>query len=265
MTDDVVVPATPPASGDAVTAQTPVVPTVEKTDAAPDPAKTEPVKKKTDYRQQKIAELSYQNREDRRLIDRLTGLLEKGAAVPTAENQPPKVEDFKTLDEYLDARDKYVESKRPGKEAKPDDGKNAEYGRQLEAARQDLFSAGSEKHEDFVDLVTSDNVKITPVMRDAIFELDDLDIQVDATYYLAQNPKEALRISKLSPMRQVQEIGKLEVKITSAPPPKQPSKAPAPIAPVGSNAVSDSMPKDSDDTETWIKKERKRLAKKYAE
>lgn len=253
-------PATPAVNGDAAPAPVVENPTAPAADAAPDPAKTEPVKKKPDYRQQKIADLAYQNRENERKIDRLMSLLEKQVG-QKPEGQPPKIEDFKTLDEFLDARDKYAESRRKVDE-KPAAGMNPDYERAVDAARSDLMNAGSEKYEDFEDLITSDNLRITPIMRDAIFELDDIDTQVELSMYLGRNQKEALRISKLSPMRQVQEIGKLEAKITSAPPPKRPSAAPAPMAPVGgTNTPSDTI-QDVEDYPTFLKKRNKELGRK---
>lgn len=236
-------------------------PTGEKPDAVPEPAK-EPVKKKPDPQK---SELSYLKREIKRRDERLLSLLEKQldkpAVVQKTDDPPPDINKFSNLDEYLNARDAWIEKKRAGKEVKPDEGPkpNIEYERAVQAARDDLMAAGSEKYEDFEELVTADNVKITPAMRDALFELDDSDLQVEVTYFLAQNPKETLRISKLSPLRQIAEIGKLEAKISSAPPPKKPSNAPDPIAPVGSGKVDTLEHREGDSYKEFERKERARL------
>jgi hypothetical protein len=43
------------------------------------------------------------------------------------------------------------------------------------------------------------------------------DIGPDLAYWLGSNPKEADRISRLSPLLQAREIGKIEAKITADP------------------------------------------------
>ena len=207
-------------------------PPESKPDAASDPAQAEQPKK-VDPRQKKIAELSYQTREQQRRIDQLLGMVEKQITQPKQqEGQPPKIEDFQTLDAFLEARDEYREKAKAAKSGQgnqPDE----RYMQAVQAARDDLMSVGSEKYEDFEEVVTGDNVKITPAMRDAVFALDDQEVQAEVTYFLGKNPKEAARIAKLPPVRQIAEIGKLEAKITSQPTPtKRPSSAPDPISPV---------------------------------
>lgn len=269
MTDESqVVTGTATASADAAqqavqSGTTPATTGETKPDAASDTAQAP---RKTDPRQKKIAELSYQNREMQRQIDRLLGVVEKTA---TRQNQPadqpPKMSDFSTVEEYLDARDAYAE-KRHTHSQKPAEGRTDQHSHQyqqaVEAARNDLMSSGAEKYEDFEEVVTDDSVKITPVMRDAIFELDDQAIQADVAYYLGKNPKEALRISRLSPIRQIAEIGKLEMKLSSTPSPsKRPSAAPAPITPVsGGNTASDEI-QETEDFKSFLKKRNKQLGR----
>ena len=262
---EVVVPGTPPESGDAAP---PAVPTGENpattaapADAASDPALA-PAPKKPDPRQKKIAELAYQNREQQRQIDRLLGLVERTTTAPrnqTADN-PPKIEDFRTIDEFLDARDQYRDKLREQKAPNTDKGADPQqqrYQEAVKAATDDLFSAGAEKYEDFEEVVRDDSVKITPAMRDAIFELDDLDTQTELAYYLGKNPKEALRISRLSPIRQVSAIGKLEATLSTKPAPvKRPSAAPAPINPVSGAETKSTKITVKDSVAEHIKKRR---------
>ena len=268
---EVVVPGTPPESGDAAP---PAVPTGENpattaapADAASDPALA-PAPKKPDPRQKKIAELAYQNRENQRQIDRLLGLVERTIARPQSQtaDQPPKIEDFRTIDDFLDARDQYrAKQREQQRDTKPDpsaDPQQQRYQEAVKAASDDLFSAGSEKYEDFEEVVRDEQVKITPAMRDAIFELDDLDMQTEVAYYLGKNPKEALRISRLSPIRQVSAIGKLEATLSAKPAPvKRPSAAPAPITPVGGgNTTTDEIAPQEEYT-SFLKKRNKQLGR----
>jgi hypothetical protein len=90
-------------------------------------------------------------------------------------------------------------------------------------------------------------------------------------YHLGQNPAEAKRIAQLSPLSQAKEIGKLEDKLSSNPPAKKTSSAPAPISPVNGKGTStptydttDPRSIQSMDTSTWIAKERERQMKKAA-
>jgi hypothetical protein len=94
------------------------------------------------------------------------------------------------------------------------------------------------------------------------------DVGPDVAYYLGTNPKEADRISGLSPYLQAKEIGKIEVKIASNPPVKKTSSAPAPINPVtarGTTSTYDTTDPRSTKTMSdsqWIEAERQRQIKK---
>lgn len=230
-------------------------PTTEKSDAEDEPAAEDDVSKKLSAAEKKLAKMSYEQREARRREERLIALLEERKQ-QTSETQPPKIEDFETLDDYIDARYAYNAQKSAGpkQETGIDPG--------FHQAREDLMFEGSGKYEDFVEKVTSDAAPITPVMANAIFELEDMDSQVEIAYTLANNPREAMRISRLSPLRQVAEIGKLEAKL-SAPTPakKQPSKAPQPIKPVGGSKTNSDEIADEEDFETFLKKRNKQLGR----
>lgn len=279
MTEEADVTATPAASGDTAPAvpETPTTDKLEgqepesKPDAASDPAQPkEP--KKVDPRQKKIAELSYQTREQQRRIDQLMGMVEKQINQPRqADDRPPNVGDLKsdgspmyaTLEEYLEARDEYREKAREAKANPGKDQPDPRYVQAVQAARDDLYAAGAEKYEDFEEVVGSDDVKITVAMRDAIFALDDQELQAEVSYYLGKNPKEAARIAKLPPVRQIAEIGKLEVKVSSQPTPtKRPSAAPAPIAPVGGSNTNTNTLTGNESMKDFIAKRNRQLGRK---
>jgi hypothetical protein len=96
------------------------------------------------------------------------------------------------------------------------------------------------------------------------------DIGPELAYYLGTNPKDAERISRLAPLAQAKEIGKIEAKLASDPPMKRTTSAPAPISPVtarstGSQAYDTTDPR-STKTMTdsqWIEAERLRQRKKW--
>ena len=210
--------------------------TPEKSEAEAVPA-SQPDPKKTDPRQRKIAELSYRLREQDRHIDRLIGLAEKQVSARQPEDKPPKIEDFGTIDEYVDAKLEHRERQKTGKaeQAKTEQARTEDRSGGVSAIAQELILSGSEKYEDFEEKVFSPDVRISPIMADAILSLDDPAMRADVAYYLASNTKEAIQISRLHPARQAAEIGKLEMKLASKPEPKKPSLAPVPITPVGGN------------------------------
>ena len=91
------------------------------------------------------------------------------------------------------------------------------------------------------------------------------DLGPDLAYWLGSNPKEADRISRLSPLLQAREIGKIEAKITAEPVQKKTSTAPDPIRPVTARAVNSGVTDTTDprsvktmSTSDWIAAERQR-------
>jgi hypothetical protein len=262
MTDET---GTAPATADTAPAvtQTPEAPAEQATtapaDAEPKPA-AEP--KKVDPRQRKIAELSYRLREQDRRIDQLIGLSDKQvqSRQSAQEDEPPRIEKFSTIDEYVDAKLEYREKQKQAKAPEP---ARQDHSQAVNAAAQELVMSGSDKYEDFEEVVFAPNVQITPYMADAILNLDEPDMKAEVAYYLAKNQKEALQISRLAPSRQAAEIGKLEMKLSSKPEPqKKPSSAPEPIAPVNAGRnVNDTTLKDSDDIKTWLKNRNKLMGR----
>ncbi len=119
-----------------------------------------------------------------------------------------------------------------------------------------------DKYEDFEQVAYNPSLKITTVMAQTI---QASEIGPDVAYYLGTNPKEADRISRLSPFLQAKEIGKIEAKVTDSPPVRKPSNAPAPIQPVAARSSSgpaydttDPRSLKSMSTSDWIAAERQR-------
>jgi len=126
--------------------------------------------------------------------------------------------------------------------------------------------AAREKYDDFEAVALNPRLPITSVMAQTI---QASDIGPDVAYYLGANPKEADRISRLPPILQAKEIGKIEVKLADNPPVKKTSNAPAPIKPVNARA-SGSPAYDTTDPRSvktmsaseWIEADRQRQIKK---
>jgi hypothetical protein len=86
----------------------------------------------------------------------------------------------------------------------------------------------------------------------------------------ATNPKDAARISRLAPLVQAREIGRIEAKLASDPPMKRTTSAPAPISPVtarstGSPAYDTTDPRSTQNmtASQWIEADRARQRKKW--
>lgn len=132
---------------------------------------------------------------------------------------------------------------------------------------QDKEEEAIEKYADFKQVVYNDDLPITDEMADTIRSSD---IGPDIAYYLGSNPKEAARISRLSPLIQAKELGKIEAILSNNPPTKKTSSAPPPIAPIvarssgfASYDTTDPRAIQNMSTTDWIIAERKRQAKKW--
>jgi len=132
---------------------------------------------------------------------------------------------------------------------------------------QEREEMARDKYDDFEQVAYNPNLPITNVMAETI---QHSEIGPELAYYLGTNPKDAERISRLSPFMQAKEIGKIEAKLADNPPVKKTTSAPAPISPVtarttGSPALDTTDPRSikSMTTSQWIEAERLRQTKKW--
>ena len=143
--------------------------------------------------------------------------------------------------------------------------------RQLNAvveAYHDREEDARAKFDDFDQVAYNPALRITTVMAQAI---QSSDIGPEVAYHLGTNPKEAERISRLAPLVQAREIGKLEARLVATPPvPKRTSNAPAPFAPVTARGAvnptydtTDPRSIKSMTTSEWIAADRARQMKKW--
>ena len=122
------------------------------------------------------------------------------------------------------------------------------------------------QYDDFEQVAYNPQLRVTDVMAETIKASD---MGPDLAYWLGTNPKEADRISRLAPLLQAREIGKIEAKLGSNPLVKPTTSAPTPISPVtartsGSPSYDTTDPR-STKTMTdsqWIEAERARQMKK---
>jgi hypothetical protein len=134
------------------------------------------------------------------------------------------------------------------------------------AAIEDSYAEREEevrtKYDDFDQVAYNPQLRVTDVMAETI---KSSDMGPDLAYWLGSNPKEAERISRLSPLLQAREIGKIEAKITAEPFQKKTSSAPEPIRPVTARATTTGVTDTTDprsvktmSTSDWIAAERQR-------
>ena len=134
-------------------------------------------------------------------------------------------------------------------------------------AYHDREEEARNKYDDFEQVAYNPQLRITNVMAETI---QASDVGPDVAYYLGSNPKEADRISKLSPFLQAKEIGRIEAKLVAEPVTKKTSSAPAPIAPVtartsGTPSYDTTDPRSTKtmSTSEWIEQERLRQIKAW--
>lgn len=175
----------------------------------------------------------------------------------------PAPREGETVAEYADRLTDWKLEQRDRKEAQ----KREQEQRQTTAQKIDRLYAEAEKLEGF-DVEAYDSLPLTKPIVEALIESDVAPVLMK---YMADNPDEVERISKLSERRQAVELGKLEAKLADSPPPKRVSSAPAPITPLRKPNTRPPITDTTDpraakelSTAEWIKAEEARMRRKYA-
>lgn len=182
------------------------------------------------------------------------------AQVPQAPKELPPADQFESPEAYVEAlaakKAEELVSKR----------EQAQRQRELVSAYENRVEAALERYPDFEQVAYSQNHPVTDIMAEAI---QASEAGPDIAYWLGSNPKEAVRISRLSPTLQAKEIGVIEAKLVAAPPEKKTTSAPAPITPVTARATgaptydtTDPRSVKSMSTSEWIEAERQRQIRK---
>ncbi len=195
--------------------------------------------------------------------------LERDFALKLAEQQarqpaapPPAPDDFENAQHYAEAL-----AQQKAQELLAQREAAAQQAAILESYR-DREEEARDRYEDFEQVAYNPSLPVTDVMAQAI---QASDIGPEVIYWLGSNPKEAGRIARLPPVLQAKEIGKIEVNLTSNPPTKRTSSAPAPLAPVTATRSNSGPRYDTTDprslksmsTSDWIEAERQRQIKKW--
>lgn len=227
--------------------------------------KTAEKQREDDPVQRRINEITKKRREaerelefERKKREEVEAELEKAKAnIPLTGK--PKVEDFETEESYSEAlMDWKIENR-----LKTDKEKTTKAS--TEKSEKDQFTAnlnaietkmekGSEKYEDFSELVLNNDLKISDSMVDILVTSE---IAEDVLYYLGKNPDISADIAKKSPVEAAREIGRIEARLLAPPLRKKITNAPEPINPVRTTGVTEKDPSDMPPKEYRAWRERK--------
>ena len=231
--------------------------TVENTPVVADESNEQPVEEKK-YSQAEIDAMIGKRlaREQRKWEREQAQRSAEKQVVPTDLPSPDQFQSPTDYAEFIRAEaDKLVQQREAAKQQS-----------QVLESYQEREEQARDKYDDFEQVAYNPNLPITNVMADTI---QHSDIGPELAYYLGSNPKDADRISRLSPYMQAKEIGRIEAKLADNPPVKKTTSAPAPISPVTAR-TSGSPTHDTTDprstksmtTSQWIEAERARQLKK---
>lgn len=193
------------------------------------------------------------------------------APAPPVPQEPkePKEKDFDTHEEFVSAREKFIEDRAVYRAKKAAAEEIAAFQKkvqkQLEQEDQDAavraqaklreqadkqfaeqVDDARERYEDFDEVVFDPNLKITSAMDYFVHKSPK---GADVAYHVASNPKEAERISKLPDVRQIIELGKIEAKFLSE---EKPPSQQQPGSEQNQQAAPNNAPKPKPDPPTRI-------------
>ncbi|NUB07016.1 hypothetical protein FW320_12630 [Azospirillum sp. Vi22] len=144
-----------------------------------------------------------------------------------AVNAAPKPEDFPTYDAFLIAQAKHElrQEMTQAEQAKVQEQQakvQEQQASQVATNWRTQVDTAKGKYADFEAVAFS-----APISEPVAHMVAASDVGADLAYHLGKNPDEARRISALPPVAAARELGRLEAKLSAAPPPK-PTQAPPP-------------------------------------
>lgn len=171
------------------------------------------------------------------------------ATVPVAQDKP-KFSDYNDLEAYTEAVTDW-KLERKLQEVTQQSKQNT-----VKTTYESRVKEFEKVRPDFQEVLAYSDVLISQPVTELIMESD---VGPAVVLFLAENEDEAERINKLSPARQLAEIGKIEAKLSTKaaanPAKKTVSQAPAPVKPVSGAApvAKKSLADPSLSPEEWIK------------
>jgi len=181
---------------------------------------------------------------------------------PAQQSQAPKLEQYESIEEYLDALAEHKAAQKADKVFKEREASERQQRQQTEQAKlHEGFTKQTEQarqaYDDFDDVVDNPDLPISQAMAEAIMRSQN---GADVAYYLGKNPEEAHRLASLDPFSAAVEIGRIAATVVR-PQPRKASNAPPPIQPVGTRAAPVKDPEKMS-TEEWMKWRNDQLRKR---
>jgi hypothetical protein len=207
-------------------------------------AKHRAMKEAEEFAEQQYNERKAAERRADNLFKELEEVKSKSRPNPVVEAQAkPNADDFKTVGEYAEALSEYlVEKKIQERQTAAEAQRQKDEAARVKAEFSARIAKVMKEVPDYAEVVEASDADVPPHVAQHIVESD---VGPLLGYHLAKHPEELDRIRKLSPIRAIAELGKLEVKLekkadepakAAATPPVEVSKAPAPIQPLDSSA-----------------------------
>jgi hypothetical protein len=253
MADELAAGFTAPSGSDEVNITEPNTPKGTAPEGEVETRQAEPVKTFT----QAEVDAMVQKRllkEERRVHRRVEQQLREQQQAKTLAIAPVR-DEFRNDEAYLQAQIDYLAEKKAAEKLEQRR-KQDEHERRSESFIEKAEKA-SERYPDFHTVVGNPALRINDEMAEFISESD---AGADVAYFLGKNPSKAAEIASMSPMKAARELVRIESELVARPKAAL-SKAPEPISPVGvrGKASSSSLPSESDDIDTWMRKELARV------
>lgn len=185
---------------------------------------------------------------------------DRSATEPPNSEVKPKLEDFKTHEEWVEAVADWKIEQRFAKEAQQAVQEEAsDRTKEVFDAHNKRVSEALGKHEDFEEVVKS--AEDIGFSRDAGLTIFELENGPEVMYHLAKNRDQLEALAKLSPVRQIAKLGAISESLLQSDSPSTPqekteekpvTKAPPPIKPVGASGAKSTVNEDELSDDEWI-------------
>lgn len=167
-----------------------------------------------------------------------------------SQDDKPKPDTYDDYNEYVEAlTDWKVKNLQAEQTKKMQEDRRLTEHRTVQEKFNKSIELAKSKYSDFDTTIRAS--ASTPCTQDMMSAIMDSPDGAEVMYFLARNPQDAERISGLSPMSQIREIGKLENRITSIKPPepKRITTSNEPVKTVSGAGISERDPNKMDMTE----------------
>lgn len=213
----------------------------------------EDAKEKTKRRFETLLSQKHEAEENLRQEREKREALERQIQQPVRTEAPPNALDYDDPAKYQQDLDAYIEDKAlsviEGRETVT---QQAQTKREREALQREYVSKVSQAVDaEGMEIIANAQVPLTEAMSTLLYESDKA---AEMTLYLAQNPDEAYRLSRMNDLAVAREMGRLEAGLESLTP-KRVSEAPEAMTDVDEQDLSEpgGEPDASKDPQGWAK------------